>query len=236
MTQATLFGFSDADNRREAVIEVRDKIAEYLVNVEDNDELFPPRLGSGIGFYRASSTGGFHLNDRPYEDVERFIEHLNIDGFELMRIAKFEQQKQIRESDDMKPDEQEMVSMESSEEDVLSYIEEAMQRVNKMDVDEENLAILGQQVNGLRIQTVPRKKVISGVESHHLSVSSDEFRQIDGTWIVEETQSFLENTEDDDFKNTDRYVFDCTGEKPSHIQPPDVKNRDGFVVTVGTKY
>lgn len=236
MTQARLFGVSNAENRREAAIEVRNKIAEHLVNVEGNDELFPSGLRGGIGFYRASSTGGFHLNGRPYEDVDRFIEHLNVDAFELVRIAKFEQRRQIRESDDMNPEEQDMVDSESSEEEILSYLEDSMQRVNEMDVDEENLAILGQQVNGLRIQTVPREKIVSGVESHVLGVSSDEFRQVDGTWIVEETQPFLERMEEDDFEMTDLYIFDCTEEKPDHIQLSDLENRDSFVVTVGTKY
>lgn len=82
MTQARLYGFSNADNRREATIRVRDSIAEHLVDVNGNDELFPRGIRGGIGFYRASSTGGYHLSHRPYEDVEKFIEHLGVREFE----------------------------------------------------------------------------------------------------------------------------------------------------------
>lgn len=234
MTQARLYGFSNADNRREATIEVRDKISEYLVNVEGNNQLFPPGLRGGIGFYRASSTGGFHLNDRPYQDVERFIEHLGVGGHEILRIAKFEQ---MHQSDSLSEDE--IISQDSDEEEILSLVEDAMQRVNEIDVNEDDTAVLGDQVNGLEVQTVPREKVISGIKSHIYGITPegwDEFRRIDGTWIVEETEEFLEDTTVEDFQHSDLYAYDCTKKKPQYIQPTELEGRDGFVVTVGTKY
>lgn len=153
MTQARLYGFSNADNRREATIEVRDKISEYLVNVEGNNQLFPPGLRGGIGFYRASSTGGLNLNDRPYRDVERFIEHLGVGGYKILRIAKFEQ---MHQSDSLS--EEEIISQASDEEEILSFVEDAMHRVNEIDVNENDTAVLGDQVNGLEIQKSSERK------------------------------------------------------------------------------
>lgn len=64
----------------------------------------------------------------------------------------------------------------------------------------------------------------------------DEFRRIDGTLIVEETEEFLEDTTVEDFQHSDLYAYDCTKNKPQYIQPTELEGRDGFVVSVGTKY
>lgn len=233
MSQALLYCFSDKESRREAVLEVRNKVGEHLVNVEDNDKLMPPGIRGGIGFYRASSTGGYHLSHRPYEDVEKFIEHLGVGDHEVLRIARFEQ---LEQADD--PTDEDPVNEVSPDDVILSYVEDAMHRANEIDADEDT-AVLGQQKNGLLVETVPKKNVVSGVKSHIYGMTAsgeEEFRRLDGTWIVERADLFLDGLEDNAFEMKDLYTYDCSGEVPEYIQPSELQGRDGFVVTVETKY
>lgn len=231
MTQARLYGFSDADHRRQATISVRDSIAEHLVDVEENDELFPRGVRGGIGFYRASSTGGYPLVDRPYKDVDKFIEHLGVSEFEIYRIAKFEQYKQINESEGWEnTNKQDLIYNEISEDILREYVEYAMERANEVNISDD-MMLLGSQVNGLRLQAVKEERVVSGVKSDFSGS-----RRIDGTWIVYNVESFFNERDAEEFSRSDGYVYDCTGPKPQYIDFSELNGRDGFVVEVGTKY
>lgn len=229
MTQARIYAFSDAQDRRQATIEVRDRIAEYLVNVTDNHNLLPEDIRGGAGFYRVSSTGGYQLTDRPYEDVHRFIEQLGVGESGIHRIAKFEQYEQMSGSE-----ERDLIL--NSEDDVLSYVEDAMERVNELNVDEDNMSILGSQRNGLKIQVVPEDIVVSGVASDFGGNEFGDNRQVDGTWLVRSLTSFLDNWSNEQFEGTNQYIYDCSNEKPKHLDISDIEDRNGFIVTVGTKY
>ena len=105
-----------------------------------------------------------------------------------------------------------------------------MKRANETNISDDKM-LLGSQVNGLRLQAVPEEMVVSGVKSDF-----GDHRTIDGTWIVYNVESFLNQRCSEEFKRSDEYIYDCTGRIPEYIDFSDLNGRDGFIVAVGTKY
>lgn len=238
MNYSLLQCVSNADNKYEAVVDVRSCLAEHLVNVEIRDETVPigilkSEIPGELTFYSARASGGGVFDGRPYQDLDVFLDEFrSILGHDLYRIARFEQVQ--RDSVDRR------VQIDSDKNRMMSLARDLMLRVNQMDIDEDN-SLLGKILTELSFRTIPNESLVFDVKSHLYSMVLDdkdigfsEYLRYDGPWVVRSADS-LDMWNDGFYPEV--YGFDCTGVYPKSISLDELTRfDDGFVVEVETKY
>lgn len=238
MNYALLQCLSDADNRYEAVIDVRSCLAEHLVNADVREESVPIGISKSeipgeLTFYSARASGGGVFDGRPYQDLDVFLDEFrSILGHDLYRIARFEQVQ--RDSVDSR------VQIDSDKNWMMSLARDLMLRVNRMDVDEGS-SLLGKILTELSFRIIPNENLVFDVKSHLYSMVLEgedlgfsEYLRYDGPWVVRSVED-LDMWSDGLYPEV--YGFDCTGVCPKSVSLDELSGMDdGFVVEVETKY
>lgn len=236
MKRVLLYCLSDARNKNKAAVNIRDCLAENLVNESINSQAIPSKMsrfadGDEITLYESGSTGGGIFNNRPYTNVHNFLDEFqSVTGFDLNRVARFQ-------NNNYKYPNQNNIQKNDSRKKLLSLVEKLMKRVNKLDLEKDE-RLPGKIFDNLSFRVISNRNLVEGVDSHIYSMTPDadftEYRKNKGPWIVYKNSSFDRSPED--LLYNESYCFDCTNNYPIPISLEELESENGFVVEAETRY
>jgi hypothetical protein len=239
MKHIMLYCISDASSKYKSAVYVRDTLAENLVNKNIDTEVVPKEIfkykdDKELTFYEAGSTGGGVFNDRPYTDLYDFLDEFQrLMGFDLYRIARFEQ-KENKHTYTKK----DIVKKEDPYEKMQHFAKRLMYRINNLNLGESEV-LLGKILENLTFRVISDDNIVNEVESEIYSLSPksgfSQYRANTGPWIVHESSNF-DRSKEELFYDA-RYCFDCTNSYPKPNPLEELESTDNkYIVEAKTRY